>query len=216
MMSRESGGPNSPGRNFSIYLLKHAAAGKAADTLQSLFRNSQQSGFFRGPNQVVIVPDDRVNAILVQASRTDRTTIENFLKIIDSEETPVAVGAIQPLTVQFQNAKATRIEQLLRTIFKSQLTSRNTTGTSSSSTSGLISTELTVDEVTNSLIITAPPSVAQRLAAFARSLDESTAENAREITIVPLKTTNAARLQKMLDLFIDDAPGARPRASHRP
>lgn len=66
---------------------------------------------------MVITADERMNAILVQASRADRTTIENYLKVIDAEETPDA-GAAKPLTVTLRNAKAARIEQMLRTVFK--------------------------------------------------------------------------------------------------
>ncbi len=97
---------------------------------------------------------------------------------------------------------------MLRTIFKAQLGAKNAAAGSSST--GLFATELTVDEVTNSLIITAPPPLAERLADFARSLDDSAAENAREISIISLKKTNAARVQKILDLLMED--GSRGRA----
>ncbi len=43
--SRQSGGP---GRNYNIYLLKHAVATKVAETLQQLFRTNQQSNYLRG------------------------------------------------------------------------------------------------------------------------------------------------------------------------
>ncbi len=152
-----------------------------------------------------------MNAILVQASRADRTTIENYLKVIDSEETPAEANASKPLTVSLRNTKAGRIEQMLRTVFKTQLGAKNATAGGS-----LFSSELTVDEVTNSLIITAPPPLAERLAAFARSLDDSAAENsAREIAIVPLKKTSAARVQKILDLLLEGNTGAAPRTVHK-
>jgi type II secretory pathway component GspD/PulD (secretin) len=204
-----------PGRNYSIYLLKHAVASRAAETLQSLFRSGKQSGSLHSTNSVIIVADERTNAVLVQASRTDRAVIENYLKIIDTDEMPVALNELKPLTVVLQNAKASRIEQLLRTIFKSQLGAKSTTGSQA-----LVSTDITVDEVTNSLIITAPSTVAEHLASFARSLDESSAERSnREVSIIPLKKTNAARVQQILEMFLDDAPTAkRPRAAttHRP
>ena len=154
MLSRQSGGP---GRNHTVYVLKHAAATKVAETLQQLFRTNQQSNYLRGLSPVVIVADERMNAVLVQASRADRATIENYLKVIDSEETFADSTASKPLTVPLHNAKATRIEEMLRTIFKAQLGTKSAVAGSSSS--GLFATELAVDEVTNSLIITAPPSL---------------------------------------------------------
>jgi hypothetical protein len=212
MMSRQAGGP---GRNYNIYLLKHAVATQVAETLQQLFRAGQQSGsgYLRALHLVTIVADERMNAILVQASRADRVTIENYLKVIDSEETPAEANASKPLTVALQNAKAGRIEQMLRTIFKAQLGAKG--AAASGKATGLIATELTVDEVTNSLIITAPPPLAERLAEFARSLDKAAAENgAREIAIVPLKKSNAARVQKILDMLLED--GTRGRAPRHP
>jgi type II secretory pathway component GspD/PulD (secretin) len=148
----------------------------------------------------------------VQASRSDRATIENYLKIVDSDETPAALDDLKPLTVTLRNAKASRVEQLLRSVFRSQLAAKN-----SAAGGSLISTELVVDEATNSLIITAPSALAEHLAAFARSLDESAADNTtREVTIIPLKKTNAARMQKILDMFLDESPAGRAKTTHRP
>jgi type II secretory pathway component GspD/PulD (secretin) len=212
MLSRQSGGP---GRNHTIYVLKHAVATKVAETLQQLFRTGHRSPAFSGLSPVVIAADERMNAILVQASRADRATIENYLKIIDAEETPADAAASKPLTVPLRNAKAVRIEQILRTIFKPQLGAKSA-GAGGGST-GLFSAELAVDEVTNSLIIVAPPALAERIAEFARSLDDSAMENAsREVSIISLKKSSAVRVQKILDLLMEDTTGVRGRASHRP
>jgi hypothetical protein len=57
--------------------------------------------------------------------------------------------------------------------------------------------------------------LAERLADFARSLDQSAADNpSDEITIVPLKNTNAARAQQILNMLLDDGPASR-RAPRR-
>jgi hypothetical protein len=212
MLSRQSGGP---GRNHTVYVLKHAVATKVAETLQQLFRTNQQSNYLRGLSPVVIVADERMNAVLVQASRADRATIENYLKVIDSEETFADSTASKPLTVPLRNAKATRIEEMLRTIFKAQLGTKSAVAGGGST--GLFATELAVDEVTNSLIIVAPPPLAERLADFARSLDAAAMENAsREVSIISLKKSSAARVQKILDLLMEDTTGARGHAARRP
>jgi hypothetical protein len=217
MMARQDAGP---GRNFSIYMLKHAAAEKVAATLQMLFRTGRQMqpgpqfGASRGLNRVVIVADERTNAILVQANRMDRTTIEAYLKVIDSEEPPASIREMKPVTVVLHNSKALRIEQILRTIFRSQLAPAHA---GPSGSAGLLSTELAVDEVTNSLIITGPPALAEQIATFARSLDNSAEENAsRETEIIPLKHINAERVQKILNLMLQDVSGSRfHSAPHR-
>jgi hypothetical protein len=207
VMARQSGGL-APGRNYSIHVLKNAPAAKVAETLQQLFRPGR-AGSLAGLHPVVITADERMNAILVQASRADRATIENYLKVIDAEETPADASAAKPLTVPLHNAKAARVEQMLRTVFKAQLGAKST-----GNSAGPFSAEVTVDEVTNSLIITAPQAMAERIAAFARSLDASAGDNAaREIAIVPLKKTNAARVQKILDLLLEQPSGTRTHAT---
>ena len=204
-MSRQSAGP---GRNYHVYVLKHAVAKNVAETLQQLFRNNQQAGVFgRTQNPVVIVPDERMNAILVQAGRVDRVTIENYLKVIDSEETPDALNSWKPVIVRFRNTNASRIEQMLRAVFKSQLGSPNAIPGG-----GFASSDMTVDQITNSLIITAPPTLAKQIAAFATSLDDSAVEDiSRETAIVPLKHINADRAQKILNLIMNDASRGRAR-----
>ena len=68
--------------------------------------------------------DERTNAILdkpiVPTAPQSRIT-----EVIDFEEMLAAIQAMKPLTVVLKNSKAARIEQLLRTVFKSQLTTRN-------------------------------------------------------------------------------------------
>ena len=119
-----------PGHNFNIYLLQHAAASKVAETLQTLFRTGRQSqpgqpfGASRGFSRVVVVADERTNALLVQASRIDRATIEAYLKVIDSDEPPASVREMKPVTVTLHNSKAMRIEQILRTIFRTRTARR--------------------------------------------------------------------------------------------
>jgi type II secretory pathway component GspD/PulD (secretin) len=209
VMARQSGGL-APGRNYSIHVLKNAPAAKVAETLQQLFRPGR-GGSLAGLHPVVITADERMNAILVQAGRADRATIESYLKVIDAEETPADASAAKPLTVPLHNAKAARVELMLRTVFKAQLGAKSTAAGSSA---GPFSAEVTVDEVTNSLIITAPPAMAERIAAFARSLDASAGDNAaREIAIVPLKKTNAARVQKILDILLEQPSGTRTHAT---
>jgi hypothetical protein len=62
------------GRNISVFEVKNSDATEIADKLQALF-NSTRSSWRRGFTQVSIVPDERLNTIMVQGSRIDRETI---------------------------------------------------------------------------------------------------------------------------------------------
>lgn len=80
------------GRDFSIYTIQNANAVRVAATLTELFRagystrTSSYSSSRRTANRVVIVPDERLNTILVKGSRADRAKIESLLKILDTAE----------------------------------------------------------------------------------------------------------------------------------
>ncbi len=135
---------------------------------------------------MVIVADERMNAILVQASRADRDhdrklpeshRLRRDFRRLDGLET--AHGAAAQRQGHADRGDAADD-------FQAQLGTK--IAVAGGGSTGLFATELAVDEVTNSLIIVAPPPLAERLADFARSLDAAAMENAsREVSIISLK-----------------------------
>ncbi len=219
-LSQRSG---TPGRNFAIYTLRNTSAARVASTLQQVFRSGQGSApdgtpmrTQRATSSVVIVPDERTNSLLVQANRTDRTTIENLIKLLDVGELPNA-DQRKPRTIAIKNTSAARVEQMIRSVFRADLGGSGGDGTRrASGGSSWLATEIVVDELTNSLLVTGPPALLEQIEQFARSLDEAAAEDAsRELTIIPLKRANAARVQAILDAVMGkpSSPSAgRPRS----
>jgi type II secretory pathway component GspD/PulD (secretin) len=221
-MSQRSG---SVGRNIAVYSLKNTSAASVAATLQQLFRTGRGEGAGangamgavgrrgRGPmgalGTLVIVPDERTNSILVQGSRAERNAIENFLKVLDSAELPPALAAQKPRTIAIQNTNAARIAELVRSIFRAQLTPG--TGRGAGAAPSWLATDLTVDDVTNSLIVTGPKPLVDAIEQFAVSTDEAARDDkSREVVIISLKKASADRVQQVLDAMMKRA--STPRA----
>jgi type II secretory pathway component GspD/PulD (secretin) len=212
-----------PGRNLAVFSLHHTSATRVAATLQQVFRASPPGAAAGAPggtpggapgatprrsaaNALVIVPDERMNAILVQANRTDRTTIENLIKVLDAAELP-ADAERKPRTVAIKNTTAVRVEQMIRTLFRADLTGGGSAAEAAKNPSWL-ATEIVLDDVTNSLIITGPTPLVEDIEQFARSIDEAAGEDtSRELVIVSLKTTNATRVQRVLDTILHQSSG---------
>ena len=103
------------GRNYAVFLLRNAKAPEVAATLQQIFRTRcdvQRRGRYVQPQPlvprlaaVVIVPDERLNAIVAYANRTDRAAIEGLLKVLDSADLPESLVAERLQIIPIENAR---------------------------------------------------------------------------------------------------------------
>jgi len=195
------------GRDISIFELKHSSAAVVAEKLRELFRTSPFS-WRRGGGSVVIVPDERLNTILVQGHRIDRETVEGLLKVLDSGEVPEALAADKPNLVPIKNVDANEIAQVVRDVFKSQLSPPGKG--SSGQVSSLMTPQVAVDEATNSLVVMAASPLLEEIIQLATKLDEAAGENpARRVKIIPLQKTDASRVQRALEQILTPSPRRR-------
>jgi type II secretory pathway component GspD/PulD (secretin) len=191
-LSRQKG---AVGRNYNVFLLRNAKASAVAVTMQNLFR---QMGNRYGGTQVVIVPDDRLNAIVAYANRTDRTTIENLLKVLDTPDVPESFGADRMHLIAVKNADADTMVHTVQTLFRGQIDG------------------ISVEETTNSLIVMAGPSAAEEVQRVVEVLDRAAgSESSRSIHIVPLKKTSTERVEQALDIIFKQKPARAPARTNR-
>jgi type II secretory pathway component GspD/PulD (secretin) len=196
-----SGTSGEIGRNISIYELKHSNAIEMAEKLRELYDMRRRS-WRLGGSEVVIVPDERLNRILVQGSRIDRETIDGLIRALDTEEGT----ASRPQIVPVRYAEARDVADVVREVFRSQLT-RSTAGTTTSGTRtssvSRITPQVAVDEASNSLIVMAPSPLLDEILKLVNSLDESAEHNpARRLRIISLQKTNAARVDEALQRIL--------------
>ena len=202
-------------RDYSIFQIENTTASDVAKTLTQLFqrRDPRTSGSSRygysqygstryrygsyGQTQApLIVPDDRLNTILVKGTRADRQTIEGLLEIIDTAEMAESVAAAyEPKMIPLKHTDASRVMQMVQTVYRSYF--------ATASANSNFTPQLTVDDITNSLIVKAPPHILDDITKFAESLDVAADENAAEsLRVIPLKKANAMRAQEMLNALL--------------
>lgn len=205
------------GREFTVFPLKNANARSVAETVEQFF----DQGFFGGrggSSAVTIVPDQRLNALIVQASPNDLRTIEGLLETLDSTELADTLIATKPTRIPVKNTKASDILVVLEDVYETQLRSggaqlpipsgvprelASVLQQISAASSGPLMT-LSVDEVSNSIIVLAPQLLVAEVQHLIESLDEAAANPARTVRVVPLTKTNAEAVEDALQLLLDD------------
>jgi len=131
------------------------------------------------------VPDDRLNAIVAYGNRADRQTIENLVKVLDTAEVPESMTADRMHFIPVKNTSAARIEEIMRTLFRSQVDAFG------------------VEETTNSLVVMGSDPLAEEIGRVVKSLDEAAGSDpSRTVTIVPLRKASSERVQKALDIIL--------------
>lgn len=201
-----SGTSGEIGRNISIYPLKHSNAVEIAEKLRELY-DMRRRGWRLGGAEVVIVPDERLNRILVQGSRIDRETIDGLIRALDTEEGT----ASRPQIVPVHYAEATEVANVVRDVFRSQLTR---TAMATPAAPGMRSLgasrvvpQVAVDEATNSLIVMAPSPLLDEILKLVGSLDQAAERNpARRLRIISLQKASASRVDEALQRILKSRP----------
>jgi hypothetical protein len=187
-------------RNVEVFTLRYTDAISLADRLQELFRQMTPRYRRGGASQTMIVGDERLNTIVVRGSRTDRATISSLIEVLDSAAVTEDIATNQPAMVAVHNTSAARIEQMVRDVFQAQLTLTGRGRTHE----GRLAPQITVDEMTNSLVVMAQEPLRTQVTQLIQTLDQSAGEeSANTLKLIPLKNTNAERVQKALDATIE-------------
>jgi Bacterial type II/III secretion system short domain len=212
--SRPEGARN---RDFSVYQLTNAGASEVSATLQQIFDDTEGLISF---GQVTMVPDERLNALIVYASRSDRVRVEQLLEVLDSEKMEDTKRAFQTEVLSLQYTSASRIEELIQGVYKAELVAGGARGTiaipkgvpsnvasvlrqiNAAASSPLLTIEVQAD--TNALVIKAPRMLMEEVKDLATRLDEAAhTSQARGVTLLRLKKTNSARVMQILGDVLD-------------
>lgn len=213
--------PYATAGNYSVYILRHSDAKQLATLLTDLFRPSERSS--RNPvsdalQRVKIVADTRINALVIGGNRADRKVIEELLGVFDSKDLIDRLQRITPILVPLQSASAKNVSDIVKEVYKSQLTSGAgrdpldiPEGVSSDvatilqqinaqSSSPLLT--LSIDDPSNTLVLRGPSELTEEVKAFITSLDQqAAAAPARRVQVLRLESTNSKNLEKALKLL---------------
>jgi type II secretory pathway component GspD/PulD (secretin) len=211
------------GRNSSIFVMRHANASELATVITNLFRQNSSNRSTNRDNETRIVADPRINALIVRGSFSDRNAIQELLAVLDS---PQFIGSFEsppPVYVPIENAEASRIEQILRSVYAAQLSRGGgrppitiPAGVSTviasmleqinASASGPLLT-LSVDEVSNAIVMRAPPELAREVTEFIKQVDtQASVSRSRGVRVVPLTQSNADQILQAIESIRADSP----------
>ncbi len=164
-------------------------------------------GFASG--SIDIVPDARLNALVVHAKPADLDTVEQLLKVLDQRTGPENVEAeAQPRPIAVYNTTATEIAQIVQQVYQDRM----------AGVSGVMSPQdmmkmirggnnteqqvqkmsIAVDSRNNILVVRAPDALFKEVKALVNELDQSFADSPQTTKVVSLQHTNSAAVQKAL------------------
>jgi type II secretory pathway component GspD/PulD (secretin) len=209
------------GRDFTIFYLKRANALDVADTLENVLRGGGLG--FRGYGGPVVVPDSRLNALIVHASRGDLDTIEGLIETLDSSEVSESAIGSRPRLIPVRNSDVDRIAEILRDVYKTKLTagagqrrqrmprrdgmSRDMAFMMAQMEAEATGPEMTigVDRATNSIVVSAPPRLVTEVESLVRELDEQSDASRPTVKVLALQKTNTKAVRKALESMVQDA-----------
>jgi type II secretory pathway component GspD/PulD (secretin) len=156
-----------------------------------------------------IVPDARLNALIVHAKPADMATVEQLYRILDQQTGPENVEAeARPRAIPVYNTTASDMAQIVQQVYQDRM----------ASTGGVMSPQdmmkmirggnnaeqqvpkmsVAVDSRNNMLIVRAPDALFEEVKAFVEEQDQAGDDSPQTTKVVSLRHTNSSAVQKAL------------------
>ena len=182
-------------RDIRILPLEHADASVVAGTLQKLMdaRLTQRVPLNKGQGdalKVVILADSRSNSLLVGGGRDSFEMVQTLAKQLDTAG-PALSGRIRLIPLQFADARL--VGATLTTLFDQRYTAARTTDVQRNKP------VILPDPRSNSLLITANQDDNRAIDELLLKLDTRMDNPSLQLTVLPLKHNDAARVGAMIE-----------------
>jgi type II secretory pathway component GspD/PulD (secretin) len=182
-------------RDIRILPLEHADANVVAGTLQKLMdaRLTQRVTLNKGQSdalKVIILADSRSNALLVGGGRDGFEMVEALAKQLDTAGTALS-GRIRLIPLQFADARL--VGATLTTLFEQRYAAARTTDVQRNKP------VILPDPRSNSLLITANQEDNRTIDELLLKLDTRMDNPSLQLTVLPLKHNDAARVAGMIE-----------------
>ncbi|MGC4003615.1 MAG: secretin N-terminal domain-containing protein [Pirellulales bacterium] len=176
---------------------------------------------------ISIIPEVRLNALIVQANETDLDTIEQILKVLDQEQSPEDVTLInKPRLIAVHYTPAEEIAAVVKSVYADRMAGgaggggggqrqpspqefiqalrggggRNDQRRRQAEEAPKMT--IGVDNRTNSLVVTATEALFQEVAELVQDLDKETIASNETMEIVTLKNSSPAAVQQALTQIV--------------
>lgn len=182
-------------RDIRILPLEHADANVVAVTMQKLMdaRLTQRAQANKGQAdalKVIILADQRSNALLVGGGRDAFDMVQALAKQLDTAG-PALAGRIRLVAVQFADARL--LAATLTTLFEQRYSAARTTDVQRNKP------VILPDPRSNSLLITANQEDNRAIDELLQRLDTRMDNPSLQLTVLPLKHNDAARVAAMIE-----------------
>ena len=186
--------------------------------------SGSSSGSERVSSRIQITPDNRLNALIVQAYPEDLQLIEEILRVLDRSDSPEDV-AVQPKTIiiPVRNTQAEEIAGILRSVYQDRLVTgsgqqrapspqeliqllrggRGGGGGRTQPQEEAPKMSIGVDSRTNSLIVSAPEKLLKEVQQLVEQLDQRAETESEEATqVVTLERANPESIRSALTALL--------------
>jgi type II secretory pathway component GspD/PulD (secretin) len=195
-------------RDIAIIPLEHSDANVVAPTLQRLMdaRMTQRATLNQGQAdalKVIIMADQRSNALLVGGSREGFELVQNLARQLD-QAAPALSGRVRLIPMQYADARV--VASTMTTLFEQRYAAIRTADVQRNKPIIL------ADSRSNSLLVAANQEDNRTLDELLLRLDAKQDNPALTLTVIPLKLNDSARVATMLESIF----AARQRAQVLP
>jgi len=183
---------------IQILPLEHANAGTLSATLQNLFDERYQAARTEDVRrqQPVILPDLRVNALLVAANADDSAIIKELLTKLDVEPKDPAV---QLTVLPLKHNDAGVVGPIIDRLFQARLQSMTPQGQQPQPQDRV---DIEAESLSNSLIVSASKDNMALIRGLLEKVDVEPPDETGIVRIFPLKNSDAQRVGTMLQSLI--------------
>ncbi len=195
----------------------------------------ETEGSIQASGVITIVPDPRLNALIVEANPTDLKTIENLLKVIDREDSITDVlTAGTPRLIPVIYSSADEVANVIKQVFANKIEAAQSGGQrnqpspedmmralrgqrSSREASQARGEEqkmtIGVDARSNAIIVTGPQKLFEQVEAMVKLIDQPGSEDSDVITVVPVRVSDPEVMQKALESILKSTAGSSSSGS---
>jgi len=176
------------------------------------------AGGLTSSGAVTITPDNRLNALIVQANANDLDLIEQLLQVIDQKTSPEDVEtAGKPRLIPVFYSNVNEVAGVVRQVYASRIDSGPSSqqrqpspeefmralrggrrGTQERAKEQEVKIGIGVDTRSNTLIVTAPDPVFDEIKALVDQLDEAGRSESETLRVVTLRKSNPEIVQRAL------------------
>jgi type II secretory pathway component GspD/PulD (secretin) len=182
-------------------------------------------GVFTSAN-VDIVPDGRLNALVVHAKPADLDTIEQLLIVLDQQSGPEDVEAeAEPRLIAVYNTTASEVAEIVQQVYADRMAGANAVMSPQemmqmirggpNPSQQIQKMSIAVDVENNMLVVRAPDPLFEEVQKLVTDLDQQLEGSPETTRVVPLRLTNAASVVKTLDSLLANTNASSSGSSDR-